>query len=330
MTSLASLRQTRQLTPERFLWAQPGCWIQYYDDTPAKDPAKALSTRSFNPSVARRKQENRCAVCFSLQAFGEARTKEQLLCFRNLGVDVDLVSPPEKRELSPAEIDRRKDEYLCRHLLPFPLKPHWLIETAHGFHAVFRIMPCLEEESINEAESLNRQLVTCLRGDPNVVLLTQVLRVPGTIQFKNPELPFLCRLLLNQASEIRPYELVAVRETLYEWEASNAGTRETGTERAPHDGSAAQRSGRLPEGLNGVPEGQRNATAAAIVGGIIRRLPESFWETAGWGGLREWNQRNAVPLPERELRSVYESIARRESLRRARNSPASPSSGRSC
>ena len=29
---------------------------------------------------------------------------------------------------------------------------------------------------------------------------------------------------------------------------------------------------------------------------------------AGWGGLKEWNLRNAVPLPERELRTVFESM----------------------
>src|SRR5437588_2831432 len=120
-SSLATLRQTPQLPPATFLAAHPGCWIQYYDDTVAKDPAKALSARSFSVAVARRKQQQRCAVCFSLQAFGEARTKEGLLCFRNLGVDVDLVSAPERRSLPTSEIDRRKDKYLVRRLLPFPL-----------------------------------------------------------------------------------------------------------------------------------------------------------------------------------------------------------------
>src|SRR4051794_27227405 len=110
--SLASLRQMPQPTPEKFLAAHPGCWIQYYDDTQAKDPAKAFSARTFNPAVARRKQHERCAVCYSLQAFGETRTKEGFLSFRNLGVDVDLVAAPERRTLSIAEIDQRKEAYL--------------------------------------------------------------------------------------------------------------------------------------------------------------------------------------------------------------------------
>src|SRR5438045_7968955 len=100
--SLPTLRQIPQTTPSKFLLAQPGCWVQYYDDTPTKDPKKALSAQSFDVVIARRKQQDRCAVCFSLQAFGDARTKEELLSFRNLGVDVDLVSASERRTLSRA------------------------------------------------------------------------------------------------------------------------------------------------------------------------------------------------------------------------------------
>src|SRR4051794_23822725 len=178
MTStLATLRQQPQPTPARFLAAQPGCWVQYYDDTAAKDPAKALSARSFQVVVARRKQQQRCAVCFSLQAFGAARTKEGLLAFRNLGVDVDLVAAADRRTLSLAEIDRRKEAYLQERLLPFPLKLHWLIETRHGFHVVFRVLPPRDAAGVRAAEALNRRLIAALGGDANAALLTQVFRV---------------------------------------------------------------------------------------------------------------------------------------------------------
>src|SRR5438552_2236027 len=95
--SLAALRQTPQLTPAQFLALQPGCWVQYFDDTPAKDPSKALGTPIFHPATARRKQAAKCAVCFSLQAFHKARTTAEILCYRNLGVDVDLVPPAERQ-----------------------------------------------------------------------------------------------------------------------------------------------------------------------------------------------------------------------------------------
>lgn len=313
---LTTLRQTPQIKPEKFLAAHPGCWIQYYDDTETRDPAKALSARSFDPQTARRKQRARCAVSYSLQAFGESRTKEGLLCFRNLGVDVDLLSAPERRTLPPEEIDRRKDDYLVRCLQPFPLKPHWLVETRHGFHIVFRIQPLRDEAGIRAAAAVNLSLVRVLRGDENAALLTQVLRVPGTYQFKNPEHPFLCRLLLDNAATIVPYHLTTVRSAIQAWEALHGTGSGRGVETTPQKIGAGQQPRRWRDGLDGVPEGQRNATATAIVGKILGRLPEDLWETAGWGGLKEWNQRNNVPLPERELRSVFESIAGREEVKR--------------
>jgi hypothetical protein len=187
------------------------------------------------------------------------------------------------------------------------MKPHSLVETMHGFHVIFRTQAQRTQGGIQDAATLNRRLVRVLRGDENAVLLTQVLRVPGTRQFKDPRHPFLCRLLVDNGSTIAPYTLNAVRGVLDAWEvfhgAERAASRETGE---PRQGSGWK------EGLGGVAEGSRNATAASVVGGILGRLPAELWETAGWGGLKEWNGKNAPPLPERELRSVFESIARRE------------------
>lgn len=306
---LATLRQrTPPLRPAAFVRLQPGCLIQYFDDTPARDPAKALSAPAFDPDTARRKQREGCAVCFSLQAFAGARTKDRLLSYRNFGVDVDLVAGPDRRSVPAAEVDRRKDAYLTSCLRPFPLRPHWLVETRHGFHAVFRVLPVRDPVAVRQAEVLTRRLVRILRGDPHATLLTQVLRVPGTWQFKDPADPFLCRLLLNWAGVLPPYPLDTVRGVLDAWEVFHPGGGDT---------PAGVTSGVRPrrpwrEGLRGVPEGQRNATAASVAGAIVYRLPDGLWEVAGWGGLKEWNARNAVPLSERELRAVFESIARRE------------------
>lgn len=328
-STLATLRQTPQISPKRFVAANPGCWIQYYDDTPAKDPVKALSTNTFDAAVAMRKQEKRCAVCFSLQAFGRSRTKEELLCFRNMGVDVDLVPAGERPKLSMKEIERRKDVYLTGCLLPFPLKPHWLIETGHGFHIIFRVLPPSQrsEEGVPEAEALNRRLIRALRGDENAVLLTQVLRVPGTFQFKDPEHPFLCRLLINNARDVCPHALEAVESVLNAWEKFHAPSGDRRVERTARKGSD-RKAAASRDGLGGVPEGQRNVVAAAIAGTLLHYLPEHLWEMGGWGGLKEWNQRNAVPLPDRELRSVFESIAKGErAQRRPRGPDANGTSG---
>lgn len=215
--------------------------------------------------------------------------------------------------LPGVEIDARKEDYLRRTLVPFPLKPHWLTETRHGFHLLFRVQPLRGPNAVREAEEVNRRLVLALRGDPNAALLTQLLRVPGTLQFKVPSSPFLCRLLVDNAPTIAPYSLDDVRSVLGWW-----------GQQSPKDAFSLAARSNLPasdpqrwrEGLSGVAKGQRNATAAALVGKLLRWLPEELWETGGWGGVKEWNGRNRSPLPERELRSVFESIARREKSRR--------------
>ena len=256
---LSTLRQTLQTTPQKFLAAHPGCWVQYCDDTQTKDSKKALSSHSFNATVARRKQLQGCGVFFSLQAFGKARTKEEVLSFRNLGVDVDLISPAERARCDVQEIDRRKEEYLAHYLLPFPLKPHWLIETRHGFHAIFRVMPQRVAAGIREGIALNQQLVGALRGDEKAALLTQVLRVPNTYQFKQPKQPFLCRLLVDNSSTIAPYDFAALRSVLDAWEVFHG----TGPAQSPRDAGDQKQPHKLRDGLAGVPEGQRNATAAS-------------------------------------------------------------------
>lgn len=293
---LAALRGTAPtITPEQFLRYHPGCFLQYFDDTPSKDPAKALSADRFDPAVAARKQADGCAVCYSLQAFQGSRTKEGLLVHRHLGVDVD--------QGKGGDLDRAKRHYLTAVLSRFPLGPHWLTETAHGFHLVFRVLPSRTADAVAHAEALNRRLVVALGGDPNAASLTQVFRVPGTVQFKDPAHPYRCRLLLDLSGAVPPYPPARVEAALAEW----AGTTRVQVTVPPARVHSVWRAG-----LAGVPEGRRNAVAASLAGRLASILPPELWATAAWGGLKEWNARNPDPLAERELRGVYASVTRRE------------------
>lgn len=301
------------MTPARFVALQPGSHIQYYDDTLRKDPKKSLSARSFIIETARRKQCQRCAVTFSLQAFGERRIKEELWCFHTMGVDVDLVAPLERHTVTLAQIDERKEQYLQQCLASFPLQPHWLTETRHGFHLLFRVTPQREAKLIEHALSLNRRLVQRLRGDLNAVLLTQVLRVPGTLQFKTDQ-PFLVRLLVDNGGSIPPYSLEAIEQALCDDE-------QPPVPESPHPPimpppNHIDRLTRWKEGLNGAAEGLRNITATSIVGKILAGLPQELWTFAGLGALKEWNLLNPIPLHENELTTIYRSIARREQAKR--------------
>ena len=61
------------------------------------------------------------------------------------------------------------------------------------------------------------------------------------------------------------------------------------------------------KGAEGVPEGQRNATAISVAGKLLSSLPPELKETTGWAGLVACNEQNDKPLPEGELREVWES-----------------------
>lgn len=65
--------------------------------------------------------------------------------------------------------------------------------------------------------------------------------------------------------------------------------------------------------LNGVSEGSRNDSAASLVGKLLKRHPQSEWNIEVWMHLKNWNDaKNKPPLPENELRQVFNSIAQRE------------------
>jgi putative DNA primase/helicase len=66
----------------------------------------------------------------------------------------------------------------------------------------------------------------------------------------------------------------------------------------------------------GVSEGERNETAARYAGKLLSSHPEHEWEAIVWPALQAWNERNRPPLPESELRQVFESICKREAAKR--------------
>jgi len=65
--------------------------------------------------------------------------------------------------------------------------------------------------------------------------------------------------------------------------------------------------------LNGVTEGERNNVATEIAGKLLAHIPAGEWENLAWPLLCAWNEKNAPPLPTTELRSVFNSIAQRQS-----------------
>jgi len=114
--------------------------------------------------------------------------------------------------------------------------------------------------------------------------------------------------------------------TRYQWIIPPRGLDPLGPEPAPppawlleliskRRAKSRAKSRPVREIIYGVQEGERNVSATAIAGKLLGRLPTEDWWVA-WELLKSWNAQNKPRLPERELRQVFDSIARRELQKR--------------
>lgn len=68
--------------------------------------------------------------------------------------------------------------------------------------------------------------------------------------------------------------------------------------------------------LPGATRGSRNQNASEIIGKLLKTFKVSEWEDV-WELAKGWNSQNNPPLSEKELRTVFDSIRRRESANRS-------------
>jgi len=88
------------------------------------------------------------------------------------------------------------------------------------------------------------------------------------------------------------------------------------------DAKEGNHRGDYTTALQGVGEGERNGSAASVVGGILSRFdPRNQSDRRkAWGLAEAWNRSNRPPLSDSELRGVFDSIAAKEVAKR--NNPA--------
>lgn len=64
--------------------------------------------------------------------------------------------------------------------------------------------------------------------------------------------------------------------------------------------------------LSGVSEGERNSSAARVIGKLLSVFPHDEWEEFVIPMIRDWNNQNNPPLSDRELENTYKSLVERE------------------
>lgn len=67
--------------------------------------------------------------------------------------------------------------------------------------------------------------------------------------------------------------------------------------------------------LLGGGEGGRNQSATQVIGKLIQKTDPELWELQ-WEAVKQWNERNSPPLSEKELRTVFDSITKKERKKR--------------
>lgn len=89
-------------------------------------------------------------------------------------------------------------------MITAPLKPSAIVETKNGVHAYWYAK---HQTPVDHAgyQRVQKGLIKYFGGDKSVKDIARVLRVPGTYHLKDPEHPFLVRIVHQLSEEQTPY-----------------------------------------------------------------------------------------------------------------------------
>lgn len=185
-----------------------------------------------------------------------------------------------------------KDEALAR-LRDFPLSPTIIINSGYGFHVYWRFR---EPEQISEPgdvakiESYLKALANALNADPKSAELARVLRIPGTLNHRDPINPL-------------PVQIVQINSELaYNLSDFDAYLNIETSEDIPK----AKAIDWIADDLANLSEGNRNSTFASIVG----RLHHDGLPASAILALLEPHAEKCQ-FPQEELKREVEGICNR-------------------
>jgi len=203
-------RETLQPDPAEFLDYFPQAFVQYFDDTPRRDPRKALSTPWFLRRQAEAKQREGCGVYFAPNAFVGARRRECLRRIQAIFLDIDAGKEGDGQSIDALE--RRKTDALLA-LLGSPRPPHAITETKHGLQPLWRLTPLGVAEGLIPFRKAIEVLLERFDADPVARDPVRPIRLPGFLHLKNPAEPFRCQLLWNDLDR-EPTDLQSIIDDL--------------------------------------------------------------------------------------------------------------------
>ncbi len=201
-------------------------------------------------------------------------------------------------DLDAKDFDGGKRQIL-KSLDSFPVPPMAVVDSGNGYHAYWRLK---EPEAINGPKDVVRVevylkgIARTLGGDRSAAELARVLRLPGTLNLKDPQKPkpvTIVRLDGNRECNLTDFD---------DWiDLPHEGTTANNNAVSPDN-----RPGWIAQALGNLHEGNRNHTFAKVIG----RLNRDGWSPDDIFGLLIPHARESG-FPEDELRQEVEGISRR-------------------
>ena len=220
-------------------------------------------------------------------------------------IDLDLrTQNPEITDIEIKEVGHSLEEVLAKH--PYLASWRYICFSGNGIHIHYFGDPIPLTSHEHWREGMKHLISTFekhtgMEADKGCINAARLCRLPGSWNNKNGRHAHV-EILQHRADKKVDIALI---------EQSGAKIAQYAKSAEPVEGEK-----KWEKGLEGVSQGERNETAASIAGRLLHGLDKELWETSGWGGLKEWNARNTPPLPEKELRDIFESIAKREKSNR--------------
>lgn len=211
---------------------------------------------------------------------GRGGTKENIVSIPCVFADIDFKD-------TFKEIVKEK-------LKAFPFKPSIIIHSGNGIHLYWLLNETAGRDEIPVIEDVNRRIAQYMGGDFNACDASRILRVPDTMNLKDPNNPKECRILSLNDYEYDQDDFLNILPEV-----------PTRSHSSKHEPSGPEW---LDKAMSGCATGQRNAMGAKIAGYWINKLPARDVLTI----LKTWNVNCSPPLSEKEIKTIVKSVSRYE------------------
>lgn len=152
-------------------------------------PQIKLYAKNNNPVNLLSQNANGYAVFMGINVGGTKDREIQEIKAQFIDVDLNKISGRFNSMEPNMRIKKLKKEFLRKHWSR--IKDAMIVETYNGYHIYWPIIGGAKEKFV----PIQKALVRKFNSDPAITNLARVMRIPGFYHMKNPDRPFLVRVI---------------------------------------------------------------------------------------------------------------------------------------